>query len=234
MGGLQEHLIKILFEIFSVLFRQWVVPSLHQIIVEGSVGTPGRTNCHRWEFQVFDWPGWGGSWDWRLLPIQVRFTDKVSSSWKPKANHHHPKTFANFGLKEEEFFVLFKRFCIVSQTPIYFIPLMQKCKKVHGWLKNPETLPEYPFCLLPSSWDGLHVRKALCVFWSIWPDQRFLALEELPLFWLRNGEPSYLCHKLSLHRVPVGPVFKVNAQQSSNMSTSPHETLSNEPGIGSI
>ena len=52
MRRLYDVGVNCLFQGVSVLWYKRVVVNLHEVIIEGSVGAPGRADCYDWEVQV--------------------------------------------------------------------------------------------------------------------------------------------------------------------------------------
>ena len=73
--------------------------SLHEVIVEGSVGALGRADCHSGEVQLRDCLSGQGGGDGCLLPVGVGTLDQISCSSKPETDNKEPKTLPNFSLR---------------------------------------------------------------------------------------------------------------------------------------
>ena len=84
----------------SLLVRETSITSLHQIMIESSVGALWRTDGHDGEVQVVDGAGGDRGGHRGLMPLLVRLADQQSCSQETKADHHSPEDFEGSGLKE--------------------------------------------------------------------------------------------------------------------------------------
>ena len=75
----------------SLLVSESSIASLHQIMVESSVGVLWGADGHDGEVQVFDGVGGDRGGDRFLLPLVVRFSDQDSSAKKPETNNQEPQ-----------------------------------------------------------------------------------------------------------------------------------------------
>ena len=83
----------------SVLLGEAPVTNLNEVMIEGGVGAPWRTDGHDGEVQVADGAGGDRGGHRGLLPLLVRFADQQSCSQETKADHHSPEDFEGPGLK---------------------------------------------------------------------------------------------------------------------------------------
>ena len=75
----------------SLLVRESSIASLHQIMVESSVGVLWRSDGQDREVEVFDGVGGDRGGDRFLLPLVVRFADQDSSAEKSETNNAEPE-----------------------------------------------------------------------------------------------------------------------------------------------
>ena len=80
------------------MFSERFIISLHEVIVEGSVGALGGTDCHCGEVQVRDGVGGDGGGHRGLLPGSVGTVYKISSSTEPQTNYQAPYQLATICL----------------------------------------------------------------------------------------------------------------------------------------
>ena len=75
----------------SLLVSESSIASLHQVMVESSVGVLWGADGHDGEVQVFDGVGGDRGGDRFLLPLTVRLANQEPSAKKPETNDDKPE-----------------------------------------------------------------------------------------------------------------------------------------------
>ena len=95
MWWLYDVGINSLLKIISVLVCEWIVVSLHEVVIEGGVWAHGRTDCHNWEVQIRETMGCSGCPNRFFYPCRVRLINEVSCCYKTTDNDKTPEHLAN-------------------------------------------------------------------------------------------------------------------------------------------
>ena len=108
------------------------VASLDEVMIEGSVGAPGRTDCDRGEVQLSDGVGGDGGGYGGLLPVRVGVIDEVYCTKETTEDHKAPQNLAWSGLG--------RRGCGGRLGS----PGRWRCRRGRGWWRTPGTPSGYP------------------------------------------------------------------------------------------